>query len=103
MIRTDSEELMETFYHSCPVKFSEARELSWRKFHADVGSKENLAAMDGTKVLKKHLKNSEKCFTKLLENKYNKKVFLDLIALPSTDVWKRDYQDQNIIFKGVLV
>ena len=84
---------------SCRVKVEEARELSWRKFYDDVGGQENLKNIDGKEIVRKFLKASEKCYQDILENRLSEEELMNLINLPSTDVWISDYNNKPIRLK----
>lgn len=97
------DEVMESINKNCRVSVEEARELSWRKFYKDVGGKKNIQKIDGGKIIKVFLKNSEECFSNILENKITEKELKDLINLPPTDIWINEHHCPPIKIKNISI
>jgi len=97
------DEVLTNIESSCRISIEEARELSWRKFYEDVGGKENLKNIDGNDIVGKFLKNSEECFSNILENKLTEDELLNLIELPPTDIWINDHNNARIKLKVTAV
>lgn len=93
------DKLMETLYSNCRIKVAEARELSWRKFFKEAGGRENLAKIEGKGELKNLLKVSEECFRDIVENQMSDEEIMELITLPSTDIWVKDEGNRPIELK----
>lgn len=97
------DEVLTNIEVNCRVTVEEARELSWRKFYNDVGGKDNLKNIDGKDIVGKFLKDSEKCFSDILENRLSDDELQDLIELDPTDIWINDHNNAKIRLKSMTV
>ncbi len=99
MSTLDNEDFLTAMHPQCRVTIIEARELSWRKFYHDAGGLEGVARIDGTDELGKHLKASEDCFLKIMENSITEEELKNLIGLPPTTIWVEDMNNPSICLK----
>lgn len=98
----DHEEFLTAMHPQCRVTIIEARELSWRKFYHDAGGIERVAIIDGTEELGRHLKSSEDCFLKIIENDITEEELKNLINLPPTKIWIDELKNPTISLKETI-